>query len=169
MKMSRSTWVHAGGGRLSGWYAAAAVTCVVASLAIVPTAGAQRARRGARMATSGVADSARTVTFNREVFQYNPAGRRDPFVSLIKSSEIRPLITDLRLTTIAYDPTGVGSVAVLRDIGTKEQYRVKVGSTLGRMRVVRIDQKAVTFALEEFGYGRQETLSMGDSTSTRKP
>lgn len=169
MKMSRSTWVHAGGGRLSGWYAAAAVTCVVASLAMVPTAGAQRARRGAGTATSGAADSARTVTFNREVFQYNPAGRRDPFVSLIKSSEIRPLITDLRLTTIAYDPTGVGSVAVLRDIGTKEQYRVKVGSTLGRMRVVRIDQKAVTFALEEFGYGRQETLSMGDSTSTRKP
>jgi hypothetical protein len=166
--MSRSTWVPAGGGRLSGWHAAAAVTCLVASLAIVPTAGAQHARRGAPANGRG-ADSARTMTFNREVFQYNPAGRRDPFVSLIKSSEIRPLITDLRLTTIAYDPTGVASVAVLRDIGTKEQYRVKVGSTLGRMRVVRIDQKAVTFALEEFGYGRQETLSMGDSTSTRKP
>lgn len=170
MRKSRSTWVPAGSGRLSGWHAAATVTCLVATLAIVPTAGAQHARRGATArATGSGADSARTVTFNREVFQYNPAGRRDPFVSLIKSSEIRPLITDLRLTTIAYDPAGVGSVAVLRDIGTKEQYRVKVGSTLGRMRVVRIDQKAVTFALEEFGYGRQETLSMGDSTSTRKP
>lgn len=170
MRMRRSTWVPAGLGRLSGRHAAAAVTCLVAALAIVPTAGAQRARRGASAGVNGgSADSARSVTFNREVFQYNPAGRRDPFVSLIKSSEIRPLITDLRLTTIAYDPTGVGSVAVLRDIGTKEQYRIKVGSTLGRMRVVRIDQKAVTFALEEFGYGRQETLSMGDSTSTRKP
>lgn len=174
MRMSRSTWVHAGGSRLSSRCAAAAgtslvatvVAALVASLAIAPTAGAQRARRGA---AGGNADSARTVTFNREVFQYNPAGRRDPFVSLIRSSEIRPLITDLRLTTIAFDPTGGASVAVLRDIGTKEQYRVKVGSTLGRMRVVRIDQKAVTFALEEFGYGRQETLSMGDSTSTRKP
>lgn len=115
------------------------------------------------------ADTARAVTFNREVFHYNPGGRRDPFVSLIKSSQIRPLITDLRLTTVAYDVAGNNSVAVLRDLGTKEQYRVKVGSPLGRMRVVRIDQKAVTFALEEFGYSRQETLAMGDSTNTRTP
>ena len=147
-----------------------------AMLFIAPSAHAQDSastparastRRNARSAT-GV-DTARVVTFNREVFRYDAAGRRAPFVSLITSSEIRPLITDLRLTTVAYDATGSGSVAVLRDLGTKEQYRVKVGSTLGRMRVVRIDPKSVTFALEEFGYGRQETLSMGDSTSMRKP
>ncbi len=112
-------------------------------------------------------DTARTITFSREVFQYNPSGRRDPFVSLIKSSEIRPIITDLRLTTVAYDATGGNSVAVLRDLGTKEQYRVKVGSPLGRMRVVRIDPKAVVFALEEFGFSRQQTLAMGDPTNTR--
>jgi len=145
-----------------------------AMLFVAPSANAQnsvpnpsRARLSAHGAT-GV-DTARVVTFNREVFRYDAAGRRDPFVSLITSSEIRPLITDLRLTTVAYDAAGSGSVAVLRDLGTKEQYRVKVGSTLGRMRVVRIDPRSVTFALEEFGYGRQETLSMGDSTSMRKP
>jgi len=114
-------------------------------------------------------DSARTITFEREIFQYNPAGRRDPFLSLMRSSEIRPTLSDLRLTTVALDPTGANSVAVLRDLGTKEQYRVRVGSQLGRMRVVRIAQKAVTFALEEFGYSRQETLAMGDSTLTRTP
>ncbi len=114
-------------------------------------------------------DTARLVTFNREVFRYNPSGRRDPFVSLIKSSQIRPLITDLRLTTVAFDASGANSVAVLRDLGTKEQYRVKVGTVLGRMRVVRIDMKAVTFALEEFGFSRQQTLAMGDSTNTRTP
>jgi hypothetical protein len=140
-------------------------TTVLAMLA--PSAMHAQAARSARQAAS--ADTAHVVTFNREVFRYDPAGRRDPFVSLITSSEIRPLITDLRLTTVAYDASGNGSVAVLRDLGTKEQYRVKVGSTLGRMRVVRIDPKSVTFALEEFGYGRQETLSMGDSTSMRKP
>jgi hypothetical protein len=58
---------------------------------------------------------------------------------------------------------------VLRDIGTKEQYRVKVGSVLGRMRVVRIEPKTVTFALEEFGFSRQEMLSLNDSTRTRTP
>lgn len=139
-----------------------------AMLAAPPAAHAQTAARRSGHAATGT-DTARVITFNREVFRYDPAGRRDPFVSLITSSEIRPLITDLRLTTVAYDAAGNGSVAVLRDLGTKEQYRVKVGSTLGRMRVVRIDPKSVTFALEEFGYGRQETLSMGDSTSMRKP
>lgn len=143
----------------------ASVLVLTATIAIAPAAHAQS---GARHRTTGV-DTAKVITFNREVFRYDAAGRRDPFVSLITSSEIRPLITDLRLTTVAYDAMGNGSVAVLRDLGTKEQYRVKVGSTLGRMRVVRIDPKSVTFALEEFGYGRQETLSMGDSTSMRKP
>ena len=148
----------------------ATVTC--AMLLVAPAAHAQNtARRPAQRSAHGATgiDTARVITFNREVFRYDAAGRRDPFVSLITSSEIRPLITDLRLTTVAYDAAGNGSVAVLRDLGTKEQYRVKVGSTLGRMRVVRIDPKSVTFALEEFGYGRQETLSMGDSTSMRKP
>lgn len=153
--MNRRTMVLAFG------VAAAAVT-----LSLPTAAHAQVASR-ARLATS--VDTARVITFNREVFRYDADGRRDPFVSLITSSEIRPLITDLRLTTVAYDASGNGSVAVLRDLGTKEQYRVKLGSTLGRMRVVRIDPKSVTFALEEFGYGRQETLSMGDSTSMRKP
>jgi hypothetical protein len=127
-------------------------------------------------AVSGVAQSSRApsdtshiVTINREVFQYSAAGRRDPFASLLTTSQLRPTIADLRLTTIAYDPTGANSVAILRDLGTKEQYRVKVGSTLGRMRVVRIEPKIVTFALEEFGFSRQETLSLSDSTRTRTP
>lgn len=123
-----------------------------------------------RMVSSGArADTASSVTFNREVFQYDPAGRRDPFVSLVKSSEIRPTLSDLRLTTIAFDPLGRNSVAVLRDLGTKEQYRVKVGTALGRMRVVRIEPRVVTFALEEFGFSRQESLAIGDTTIKRTP
>lgn len=141
--------------------------CAGAALAVGLVANAAQAQ-SSRARPSSV-DTARTITFSREVFQYNPSGRRDPFVSLIKSSEIRPIITDLRLTTVAYDATGNNSVAVLRDLGTKEQYRVKVGTPLGRMRVVRIDPKAVTFALEEFGFSRQQTLAMGDSTNTRTP
>lgn len=114
-------------------------------------------------------DSAHVITFEREIFAYDAAGRRDPFVSLAKSSEIRPALGDLRLTTVAFDPSGVSSVAVLRNIGTKEQYRVKTGTQLGRMRVVSIEPKAVTFVLEEFGYSRQQRLVLGDSTSTRTP
>ncbi len=76
------------------------------------------------------------------------------------------MISDLRLVVVIYDPAG-RSVAILRDVSTKEQYRVKTGQTLGRMRVSRIDLKSVTFTLEEFGYSRQETLALNDSTIAR--
>lgn len=99
--------------------------------------------------------------FSRESFRYETSGRRDPFLSLMAYGELRPLITELRVTSIAYDPQG-GSVAVLRDLGTKEQYRVRVGESLGRMRVARIAPKAITFTIEEFGFSRQEVLSLVD-------
>jgi hypothetical protein len=132
----------------------------ITMVALTQHAGAQSRRRN----TDG--DTARIITVDREVFRYSSDGRRDPFKTLISSSEIRPVLADLRLTTVALDPSGRNSVAVLRDLVTKEPYRVKVGSALGRMRVVRIEQKAVTFAIEEFGFSRQATLAMGDSTRT---
>ena len=146
-----------------------AATLVMALALLLLVSGDAHAQVSHQANADQTHDSTSTVTFNREVFQYDPAGRRDPFVSLVKSSEIRPTLSDLRLTAIAFDPTGRNSVAVLRDIGTKEQYRAKVGTTLGRMRVVRIDQKVVTFALEEFGFSRQETLAIGDTTIKRTP
>ncbi len=106
-------------------------------------------------------------TFDREVFSYQPDGRRDPFVSLMATGELRPVITDLQVSGIVYDASGRSSVAILRDLSTKEQYRVRVGQTLGRIRVARIDPKAVTFTIEEFGFSRQETLALGDSNKER--
>ena len=40
---------------------------------------------------------------------------------------------------------------------------MKVGQTLGRMRVAQIQPKSVTFTIEEFGFSRQETLALSDS------
>jgi hypothetical protein len=108
------------------------------------------------------------VLINREQYAYPGAGRRDPFVSLMNTEELRPLLGDLKLVAVALDPTGRNSVAVLRDVTTKEQYRVKVGQELGRMRVAAIRGKEVVFGIEEFGYSRQETLAMTvDSTKVR--
>jgi hypothetical protein len=107
------------------------------------------------------------VLINREQYAYPGAGRRDPFVSLMNTEELRPLIGDLKLVAIAFDPTGRNSVAVLRDVSTKEQYRVKVGQELGRMRVAAIRAREVVFGIEEFGYSRQESLAMMDSTKVR--
>ncbi len=99
--------------------------------------------------------------FERESFSYERAGRRDPFVSLMTTGDLRPLITDLKVTSIAYSTRG-GSVAILRDLTTKEQYRVRVGDSLGRMRVSRINARAITFTIDEFGFSRQETLALKD-------
>ena len=107
------------------------------------------------------------LLINRETYSYPDAGRRDPFVSLMNTEEIRPLIGDLKLVAIAFDATGRNSVAVLRDVGTKEQYRVKVGQQIGRMRVAAIHEKDVVFGIEEFGYSRQESVAMNDSTKVR--
>lgn len=108
-------------------------------------------------------------TIHREVFEYDAGGRRDPFASLLGTSDLRPLLIDLRLAAIAYDPNGRNSVAVLRDLTSKEQYRVKVGQTLGRMRVAAIQPRSVTFTIQEFGLSRQETLTMSDTTRVRTP
>ena len=108
------------------------------------------------------------VLINRETYAYPGAGRRDPFLSLMNTEELRPLLGDLKLVAVALDPTGRNSVAVLRDMTTKEQYRVKVGQEIGRMRVAAIRAKNVVFGIEEFGYSRQETLAMTvDSTKVR--
>jgi hypothetical protein len=112
-------------------------------------------------------DTAGKVVLRREVFAYEPSGRRDPFVTLMTVGELRPMISDLAISGILIDPTGRNSVAVLRDVSSKEQYRVKVGQQLGRMRVARITQKAVMFTIEEFGYSRQQELAMDETNQAR--
>lgn len=122
--------------------------------------------RGGRSGAGAEPGGAQELTLLRESFTYEADGRRDPFVSLLKSGELRPMLSDLRLVTIIYDPAG-RSVAVLRDLSTKEQYRVRVGQTLGRMRVTRIRPKSVTFTLDEYGFSRQEVLALNDTTRAR--
>ena len=132
-----------------------------------PTLAIADTARGTRSTSVAERGGRSEVTFRREVFGYEAAGRRDPFLSLLASGELRPILSDLRLVAVAYDPTGRNSVAVMRDGSTNDQYRVKVGQTLGRMRVIQIQPKAVTFTIEEFGYSRREVLALGDSSTVR--
>jgi hypothetical protein len=107
------------------------------------------------------------VSLSREVYSYDPGGRRDPFVSLLRNGDLRPMLSDLRLVVVLYDPTGRNSIAIMRDVSTKDQYRVRVGQTLGRMRVAQIQPKEVVFTIEEVGFSRQEPLALGDSSTAR--
>jgi hypothetical protein len=112
-------------------------------------------------------DSAPPVTsLVREVFAYEGGGR-DPFMSLLKSGDVRPLLSDLKLTTIVYDGRfAVRSVAVLRDITNRRLYRVKTGDIIGRLKVTQIRPREVVFTVQEFGFERQETLSLAKQEVT---
>lgn len=104
----------------------------------------------------------------REVFEYGIQGRRDPFFSLLATGDLRPMLSDLRLTTILYDPSGRRPVAVMNDVSTNLQYRVTTGMMLGRMRVTRILPRKVLFAIEEFGFSRADSLVLADKPQTRR-
>lgn len=94
----------------------------------------------------------------REVFTYRGSGR-NPFISLLQSGDVRPLIQDLRVTTITYDARyPAASVAVLRDTIVNKAYTVRVGDELGRMRVAEITPGQVVVILAEFGAERQVVL-----------
>lgn len=105
----------------------------------------------------------------RESFTYDRAGRRDPFVSLLTTNELRPTISDLHLTGILYD-RGVArnSVATLRDVTANKTYNVRAGTTLGRMRVTAIKPMSVVFTIDEFGTTRQDSLVLRDPTKARE-
>jgi len=109
--------------------------------------------------------SANAVT--REVYSYGGVGRRDPFYSLILTDDLRPLIGDLKLVGILYEPSGRRTVAIMRDLQTNAQYRVTNGQSLGRMRVTQIRQRAVLFTIEEFGLSRQDSLVWTDTLKVR--
>lgn len=135
--------------------------------ATAPTTASRAAAKAAPKPVAKPVAKPAVVTIEREVFAYGGGDRRDPFKSLFTTSELRPTIAELRLVGVAYDPAGGGSVAILRDVNTKGQHRVRVGTLLGRMRVSRIGPKAVVFTVEELGYSRQETLGLNDSTAVR--
>ena len=124
-------------------------------------------RNGKGGAAAAAAPASKSdISLVRETFNYTADGRRDPFMSLMKTGELRPAVSDLKLVTVIYDPAG-RSVAILRDLTTKEQYRIKVGQTLGRMRVASIQPKSVTFTVIAIGTTFQEVLALNDTTRAR--
>jgi hypothetical protein len=135
-----------------------------ASLAIVLTVLATGAT--AQQRDSAASPPPQSSTLLREVFAYEGGGR-DPFMSLLKSGDVRPLISDLKLTTIVYDGRfAARSVAVLRDITNRRIYRVKTGDIIGRLKVTQIRPREVVFTVQEFGFERQETLSLAKQEET---
>ena len=138
-----------------------------------PAAGQQKRPVSPRVAAQASADSAAAdsatmrIEYRREVYNYR-GGARDPFESLVRTADVGPTMTDLRLVSIAYDARGGRSVAVVRQTPSNRVHRLTRGSTLGRLRVIQIRQYEVVFQVEEFGFERQETLTLHRPEASRR-
>jgi len=129
-----------------------------AAAAAVPAAGQQTAAgRAARR--PALADTAAPVEYKRELFRYT-GGTRDPFESLVQTNRIGPMFEDLRVVSIAYDARYGNSVAIVRAVRDPKPLRVRRGDTIGNMRVIQIRQYEVVFQIEEFGFERQQVLTL---------
>lgn len=97
---------------------------------------------------------------DRESFSY-AGGSRDPFVSLLANTKVGPELPDLTLVAIYYDTRNPGaSVVVMREKIGGKKHSLRPGDRLGRMRVTTVRPKDVTFAIDDFGTERQETVSL---------
>ena len=96
----------------------------------------------------------------RESFSY-AGGSRDPFVSLLANTKVGPELPDLILVAIYYDTRNPSaSVVMMREKIGGRKYSLRPGDRLGRMRVATVRPKDVTFAIDDFGSERQETVSL---------
>ena len=118
----------------------------------------------AQDAEASVADSiqrAREIDVLRETFAY-AGGTRDPFASLINSNKVGPELADLDLVGVYLDlRTPSNNIVVLREKSASgKRHKMRVGDQLGRSRLVQIRARDAVFMIADFGYERQETLSL---------
>lgn len=129
--------------------------------AVDAQAAAADSAEAARIAAART-DSASVTgpTARRETFAYT-GGSRDPFESLLDMASAGPELPDLQLVGIYQDLAyNSNSVALLRDRTNDRRFKLRVGDQLGRLKVAQIRQKDVVFIVEDFGFERQETLSL---------
>ncbi len=142
----------------------AAATDSGASSTLAATTGADTTRADTvTIAEAALADSihkAREIEVMRETFAY-AGGTRDPFASLINGSSTGPEVADLDLVGVYQDlRSSDNNIVVLREKATAKRHKMRVGDQLGRARLVQIRPRDAVFTIRDFGFERQETLSL---------
>jgi hypothetical protein len=103
---------------------------------------------------------AREIDVLRETFAY-AGGTRDPFSSLISLDKSGPEIADLDLVGVYLDlRTPSNNVVVLREKASAKRHKMRVGDQLGRAKLTQIRARDAVFMIQDFGFERQETLSL---------
>jgi len=126
----------------------APATAAAASSAPQDTPAADSAKKGQEM------------DMVRETFAYSGASR-DPFNSLLNMAKNGPELADLQLVGIYQNLRAPdGSIAVFREKDGGKRHKLRAGDQVGRSRLVQIRERDVVFMIEDFGFERQETLSL---------
>jgi hypothetical protein len=103
---------------------------------------------------------AREIDVLRESFAY-AGGTRDPFSSLLSLDKSGPEVADLDLVGVYLDlRTPSNNVVVLREKASAKRHKMRVGDQLGRARLTQIRARDAVFMIHDFGFDRQETLSL---------
>jgi hypothetical protein len=106
------------------------------------------------------ARKAKDLEMSRETFAYS-GGPRDPFNSLLNMAKNGPELADLQLVGIYQNLRAPGSsIAVFREKDGGKRHKLRAGDQVGRSRLVQIRERDVVFMIEDFGFERQETLSL---------
>jgi hypothetical protein len=103
---------------------------------------------------------AREIEVMRETFAYG-GGTRDPFASLINVASVGPEFGHLELVGVYQDlRSRSNSIVVVREKVSLKRHKLRVGDQVGRARLVQIQPRDAVFMIQDFGYERQETLSL---------
>jgi hypothetical protein len=103
---------------------------------------------------------AKEMEMSRETFAYS-GSTRDPFNSLLNMAKSGPEVADLQLVGIYQNlRSPSASVAVFREKDGGKRHKLRAGDQLGRSRLLQIRERDVVFMIEDFGFERQETLSL---------
>lgn len=133
------------------------VTALAAAALLPGRAVAQQDQQPQGQASPRAADI--ELVYEREVFSYRGASRRDPFRPLTNDDSMGPRFESLSLQAIIYSTGRGNSLALLTDADGRV-YRVRVGDVVGNSQVIEIGPLRVVLAVENFGTIRQEMLEL---------
>lgn len=109
----------------------------------------------------------------REVFQYPLYERRNPFKALVAGVEGAPRFDQLRLMGIIYSDDPGSSVAIVgtsvvqlsedattASIVEGRAWYLKVGQSIGNIRVIEIRREQVVMEVEEYGLTERKIMQL---------
>lgn len=113
------------------------------------------------------------LVFEREVFAYPAFQRRNPFRPLVAADQGGPRFEQLRLMGIIHsdDPAqsvaivGTSTVTLTEDAATAsiqegDAWYLKVGQSIGNIRIVEVRREQVVVEVEEFGLTEQKIMQL---------